>query len=321
MLVNCVAYQDGQKVADIPLAEAGAYRGRPGAFVWVAVREADEAELASLQKQFGLHPLAVEDASHGHESPKVEEYGDSIFVVMHMVEPNGDELRVGEVGIFVGTDYVVSVRRGTERGFQDVRSRCEREPELLRRGPGYVLYALMDVVVDRYFPVLHVLERELDALEERIFSGKSDRASIEALYYFKQKVATLKRATSPLLEAIGRLFGGRVPAICAGLGEYYRDVYDHLVHLDRSLDSARDMVVTAMSVHLSLATMQENETTKRLAAYAALIAVPTLIAGIYGMNFEHIPELKWHLGYPLSLGTMVAIDVWLFWRFRRAGWL
>ena len=321
MLVNCVAYQDGRKVADIPLAEIGAHRGKPGGFVWVAVREADEAELAALQEPFGLHPLAVEDASHGHQAPKIEEYGDSIFVVMHVIEPDGEELRVGEVGIFVGPDYVVSVRRGAERGFQEVRTRCERESELLRRGPGYVLYALMDAVVDRYFPVLHALERELDALEERIFSGRSDRASIEALYYFKQKAATLKRATSPLIEATGKLFGGRVPAICADLGEYYRDVYDHLVRLDQSLDSIRDMVVTAMSVHLSLATMQENETTKRLAAYAALVAVPTLIAGIYGMNFEHIPELKWRLGYPLTLGAMVAIDGWLFWRFRRAGWL
>jgi magnesium transporter len=213
------------------------------------------------------------------------------------------------------------VRNRSERGFADVRARCEREPELLRHGSGYVLYALLDAAVDRYFPLIDALEVELEQIEERIFAGGAARAHIEALYGIKQKLVTLKHAVAPMLEAASKLHGGRVPQVCAGLGEYFRDVYDHLWRLNQSVDSIRDMVTTAMSVHLSLSTMQENETTKRLAAYAALVAVPTMIAGLYGMNFEHMPELRWQLGYPLSLLTMAAIDVYLFYRFRKAGWL
>src|SRR5262245_45956870 len=321
MLINCVAYQDGKRLAEISPKEIHSYVSRPDCFVWVALREASDAELAEMQEEFDLHPLAVEDARHGHERPKVEEYGESLFAVIQTIEPDGDDLRVGEVDVFVGPNYVLSVRHRSERGFAEVRARCEREPDLLRHGSAYVLYALMDAVVDRYFPVIDGLEVQLEQIEERIFAGGAARAQIEALYDIKQKLVTLKHAVGPLLEATGKLFGGRVPQVCAGMGEYFRDVYDHLSRLNQSIDSIRDMVTTAMSVHLSLSTMQENETTKRLAAYAALIAVPTMIAGLYGMNFENMPELRWSFGYPVTLLVMVAIDVYLFYRFRKTGWL
>jgi magnesium transporter len=233
----------------------------------------------------------------------------------------GDELKTGEVDAFVGSNYVLTVRQHSERGFQDVRARCEREPELLRHGSGYVLYALMDAIVDRYAPVLDAVETELEALEEQIFTGKSPRENIEALYYVKQKLMTLKHAAGPLLEASSRLFGGRVPQVCSGLGEYFRDVYDHLVRLNQSLDTLRDTVTTAIQVNLAMITIGESEVTKRLAAYAALVAVPTMIAGIYGMNFAHMPELGWRFGYPAALVVMAAIDGYLFYRFRKARWL
>ena len=231
------------------------------------------------------------------------------------------ELVVGELDVFVGANYVLSVRNRTERGFSDVRARCEREPELLRHGAAYVLYALMDAVVDRYFPVLDALEVELEQVEERIFAGQNNRAIIESLYKLKQKLMTLKHAAGPLLEAISKLYGGRVPHLCAGLQDYFRDVYDHLTRLNQSIDALREMVTTAISVNLSLLTIAESEVTKRLAGYAALVAVPTMIAGIYGMNFKHMPELEWSLGYPMAIASMVGIDVWLFWRFRKALWL
>jgi magnesium transporter len=321
MLVNCVAYQDGKRLAEIDQRVIHEYLGRPGCFVWVALRDPTAGELDLMQEEFGLHPLAVEDARHGHQRPKLEEYGDSLFAVLHVIERDGDELAVGEVDIFAGRNYVLSARTRVQRGFQDVRARCEREPELLRHGSGYVLYALMDAVVDQYFPALDALESELERCEERIFAGDPDRANVQALYYVKQKLTTLKHAVGPLLEVSSRLHGGRVPAICAGLQEYFRDVYDHLVRLNQEIDSLREMTSTAMAVHLSLSSTHENETTKRLAAYAALIAVPTMIAGLYGMNFQHMPELEWRLGYPLTLAVMIAIDAWLFWRFRKAGWL
>ena len=321
MLVTCAVYQDGKKLAEITKREIHEYLHRPNCFVWVALRDAGDEELLEMQEEFGLHDLAVEDARHGHERPKIEEYGDSLFAVLHIVEKAGDELSVGELDIFVGRNYVLSVRNRADRGFLDVRTRCENEPDLLRHGAGYVLYALMDSVVDRYFPVLDTLEAQLEQTEEQLFAGKTPRANIEALYALKQKLMDLKHATAPLLEVTSKLFGGRVPQMCAGLGDYFRDVYDHLFRLNQTIDATREMVTTALTVSLSLVQLQENETTKRLAAYAALIAVPTMIAGIYGMNFEHMPELKWHIGYPVTLGVMFGIDVYLFYRLRKAGWL
>ena len=321
MLVNCVAYQDGRKLADIDKREISSYLAKPGTFVWVALRDPSDAELEEMQAEFDLHPLAVEDARHGHQRPKIEEYADSLFAVLHTVEVVGGELKPGELDIFAGRNYVLSVRRGAERGFQDVRARAEREPELLRHGSGYVLYALMDAVVDRYFPVLDAVEMELESIEEHLFSATSPRSSIEALYYVKQKLTVLKHATAPLLEYSGKLFGGRVPQVCGGLGDYFRDVYDHLIRLNQSIDSARETVNTAIQVSLAMVNMGHGEVTKRLAAYAALVAVPTMIAGIYGMNFEAMPELHWRFGYPLSITLMAVIDIWLFTRFRKAGWL
>jgi len=321
VLINCVAYQDGRKLADIPVSEIHNYVSRADCFVWVALRDPDEDELEAMQSQFGLHDLAVEDAHHGHQRPKIEEYGQSLFAVLHIIENGREELTVGEVGIFAGANYVLSVRSGAEHGFTEVRKRCEEEPELLRHGAGYVLYALMDSVVDRYFPVLDAIETELEEVENRIFAHQTERASIEALYGIKQKLMTLKHATEPLLEATGRLHGGRVPQMCLDLQDYFRDISDHLVRLNQSIDSLRDMVTTAISVTLSLITLQENETTKRLAAYGALVAVPTMIAGIYGMNFQYMPEIQWVHGYPVTLAIMALLDAYLFCRFRRAKWL
>ncbi|MBI2509856.1 MAG: magnesium/cobalt transporter CorA [Betaproteobacteria bacterium] len=322
MLVNCAAYQNGRKLGDIRKDEIHSYLGRAGCFVWVALKDPDPEEMTEMQREFGLHELAVEDARHGHQRPKIEEYGDSLFAALHMIEPAGDELRVGELDIFVAKNYVLSVRHRAEQDFVSVRQRSEREPHLLKHGSAFVLYALMDTVVDRYFPVLDALEDELEQVEERIFDeGASARANIEALYALKRKLTTLKHAAGPLHEAVGRLYGGRVPEICANTQEYFRDVADHLLRINQSIDSLRDMVTTAISVNLTLITVHESETVKRLAAYAALVAVPTMIAGVYGMNFKHMPELDWVWGYPFAVGLMVVLDTYLFFRFRKAKWL
>jgi magnesium transporter len=321
VLVNCVAYQDGRKLADIGEGDLAPYLAEPGTFIWVAYKDPSELELASVQAQFGLHPLAVEDARHGHQRPKIDEFGDSLFAVLHLVEPAGDELAIGEVMVFVGPNYAISVRTGSERGFSDVRARCEREPELLRRGPAFVLYALMDSVVDRYFPVLDGLETELEALEDRIFAGAAARDSIEALYALKRKLTVLKHAVAPLLDGASKLYGGRVPRTCADLGDYFRDVADHLLRINQAIEVARDTITTAISVNLALITVHESEVVKRLASYAGMVAVPTLIAGVYGMNFAHMPELGWRYGYGLALVLMVGADLWIWWRLRKAGWL
>jgi magnesium transporter len=321
MLINCVAYQNGYRIGQVTREQISEYVARPDCFVWVALCDATAEELLQMQHEFGLHPLAVEDAQHGHQRPKIEEYGESLFAVIQTLELVHTELHIGEVDVFVGANFVLSVRNRTQRGFQDVRERCEREPEFLKRGAGYVMYALMDAVVDRYFPILDNLEQTLETIEARIFSGGSARENVESLYKLKQQLMTLRHAAAPLLDSVGKLYGGRVPPVCNGMQDYFRDVYDHLVRLNQSIESLREMVTTAISVNLSLITLTESETTKRLAAYAALVAVPTMIAGIYGMNFEHMPELKWLWGYPLAVGAMLIVDVWLFYRFKKSGWL
>jgi magnesium transporter len=250
----------------------------------------------------------------------MEEYGHSLFVVMHTIELEDDKLHTGEVSVFVGKTYVVSVRRAARRGFVEVRKRCEEEPELLRFGPAYVLYALMDTVVDRYFPVLDTLAAEIEGIEDLIFGGQTTRATVESLYGLKRKLMALDHAAGPLVEVAGKLHGGRVPPTCVNLQEYFRDVDDHLTRLEQSIDNLRDMVSTAINVNLSLINLQENEVVKRLAAYAALVAVPTLIAGVYGMNFENMPELRLAYGYPLALASMVIVDGYLAYRFKKAGW-
>ena len=321
MLVNCVAYQEGRKLADISKEDISEYLKRPGCFVWVALKDPSPAELDEMREEFSLHELAVDDARSGHQRPKIEEYGDSLFAVVHMIEPHEGELQVGEVDIFVGSNYVLSVRVRSERGFADVRNRSEREPHLLQYGSAYVFYALIDKVVDRYFPVLDQLETELETIEEQIFVKNQARSNIEALYELKSKLMTLKHAVDPLMEAVGKLYGGRVPQICAGMGEYFRDVYDHLQRLHATIEGIREMLATAIQVNLGMISLNETEVTKKLAGWAAIIAVPTMIAGVYGMNFKNMPELEWQWGYPVSLLVMVLIDIWLYLRFRKAKWL
>jgi len=326
MLVSCVAYVDGRKIADIPAADISEYVHRPNCFVWVALFEPTQTELDEMGEEFALHHLAIDDARNGHQRPKIEEYGDSLFAVLHPVEivkldDGTDDLRIGEVDIFVGRNYVLTVRHRTQVGFAAVRERTEREPELLRHGAGFVLYALIDNVVDRYFPVLDLLETRLEAAEDQLFASASSRSKIEELYAIKRQLMALKHVVAPLMEAVGKLYGGRVPQLCQGTQEYFRDVYDHLARINGTIESIREMLTTAIQVNLALIGISDNEVTKRLAAWGALITVPTLIAGIYGMNFKNMPELDWVLGYPLALALMVGLDMYLFRRFRAAGWL
>jgi magnesium transporter len=322
MLINCAAYQDGRKLADISVADISDYVGRPDCFVWVALRDATEPELATMQQEFGLHELAIEDARHGHQRPKVEEYGSTLFVVLHTIEFGAtDELRVGEVNIFVGRNFILSVRNRSTQHLLGVRERAEHEPHLLRNGAGYVFYALMDAVVDRYFPIIDALESELESIEGQIFVRGSARANIEHLYELKRRIMAVRHAVTPLMESASKLWSGRVPQVCEGSREYFRDVYDHLVRINGTLDSFRDTIGTAIQVNLSMVTIEESETTKQLAAWAGIFAVATAFAGIWGMNFEHMPELKWRFGYPMALGTIVLACSLLYRRFKRLGWV
>lgn len=323
MLINCVAYQKGKKLADIPVAAISDYLAQPECFVWVALRDASVDELAEMQQEFNLHPLSVEDAHHGHQRPKIEEYDDSIFAVMHLIEAGGEqeELSFGELAIFVGHNYILSVRTGSQQSFLGVRSRCEQEPRLLTLGAGFVFYALMDAVVDRYFPVIDRLESELELIEEKIFAKGATRSNIERLYELKRQVMRLKHAVAPLMEASGKLYSGRVPAVRIETRHYFRDVADHLSRVNTSIDAIRDTIGTAIQVNLSMVAIEESEVNKRLAAWAGIFAVATAFAGIWGMNFKAMPELDWPYGYPMALALIAITCGILYRRFKRAGWL
>ncbi len=321
MLINCAAYQDGRKLRDITVEEISDYVGRPDCFVWVALKDAGSNELTEMQQEFDLHELAVEDARHGHQRPKIEEYGDCLFAVLHLIELVEDEINIGEVHIFVGCNYVLSVRNGAQTGFLGVRERCEREPNLLKHGSSFVFYALMDAVVDRYFPVLDALETELETIESQIFAETPMRANIHQLYDLKQKVTVLKHAVAPLMEGVARLHGGRVPDVCGSTEEYFRDIYDHLYRINTTIDGIRDTIGTAIQATISLIAIEESQVTKRLAGWAAIFAVATAFVGIWGMNFDYMPELRWKYGYAAAIGVVAVVCGYLFYRFRKTGWL
>jgi magnesium transporter len=321
-VVNCVAYAGGRRVAELTIEQISEALARPDVFVWVGLHEPSPDVLKRVQAEFGLHELAVEDALRAHQRPKLERYGDSLFVVLRTAHTGGVRaLQTGETHIFVGPRYVVSVRHGTTPGYADVRARLEGNPEMLARGPGVVLYALTDFVVDQYFPVVDALEDELEELEEEIFSERRDRATTERIYHLRRGLLEVKRAVWPLVDVSNQLMRFDLPLIPEPARPYFRDVYDHVIRINEMVDMLRELLTTALEANLSLISVAQNEAMKRLAGWAAIIAVPTMIAGVYGMNFDFMPELNWRWGYPMAMAGMLAICGFLYVRFKRAGWL
>ena len=320
MLINCASYQNGKKIADIDIENISDHIADKNSFVWVALLDPTVDEIAKMKEEFDLHPLAVEDALLGHQRPKIEEYGKSLFAVIQVLKYD-DDISVGELDIFAASDYVLSIRNRSDVGFLGVRQRCEQEPELLSQGSGFVLYALIDAVVDRYFPIVERLELELENIEETLFDERSTKSNIERLFELKRKVMVVKHAVSPLMEAVGKLSSGRVPPICANSTEYFRDILDHLTRINSVIESIRDAIGTAIQVSLSAIALEQNIIQKRLASWAAIFAVATAFAGIWGVNFEQMPELKWDLGYPIAISIIVLACSFLYWRFKRSGWL
>ncbi len=320
MLINCASYLNGKKIADIEIEHISDYLANKDSFVWVALLDPTVDEIMKMKEEFDLHPLAVEDALTGHQRPKIEEYGNSLFAVIQVLKYD-DDIVVGELDIFAASDYVLSVRNRSDVTFLGVRERCEQEPQLLRQGSGFVLYALIDAVVDRYFPIVERLELELENIEETLFDGRYTKSNIERLFALKRKVMVVKHAVSPLMEAVGKLSSGRVPPICANSTEYFRDILDHLTRINSVIESIRDAIGTAIQVSLSAIALEQNNIQKRLASWAAIFGVATAFAGIWGMNFEQMPELKWDLGYPVAVVIIVTACSFLYWRFKRSGWL
>lgn len=321
MLVNGAIYAEGERIMAIDLVNLPRLDFKGNKFLWIAIKDPDEEELDKLQVHFDLHPLAIEDIHNGHQRPKLEEYGATLFSVIHLLHYEHGEISVGEIDIFVNQHFVLSLRSRSEQDFLGVRRRCEEEPHLLKLGAGYVFYAILDHVVDRYFDITQALQDELESIEDSIFQQQDARSQIGRLFRLKQQSTVLRHAALPLLEFIGKLHGGRVPPVCYSVQEYFRDVHDHLSRAVMNLESLRDGIATATQMNLTLVTIDESEVTKRLAAWAAIFAASTALAGIWGMNFEHMPELSWTYGYPAALTTIGLVSGLLYRRFKRAGWL
>jgi magnesium transporter len=342
-VVACVAYAGGRRVGEVPLEAIDAALRREDAFVWIGLYEPDEELLGTVQRQFGLHDLAIEDAHRAHQRPKLEQYHDSLFVVIRTAQlghdaQGGRRLEFGETHVFVGSHYAVTVRHGSNRSHVELRARCEAAPKMLAQGPGYVLYALMDFLVDQYFPVVAALEEDVAEVEEQLFGDAEAMASRETvgrIYRLKRDLLAIKRAVAPLVDVCNRLMRFDLELIPAETRLYFRDVYDHAIRINELVDNLRELLTTAFEVNLSLISVEmnqemqrlaasaaeENKDMRRLAAWAAIIAVPTMIAGIYGMNFDLMPEVHWELGYPFALLLMVGSCAGLFAGFKRSGWL
>ena len=323
-VINSAAYHNGVRVADVPIPDLGDAWRYSDRFIWVGLYEPSEEVLAYLQEAFGLHSLAIEDAHKAHQRPKLEIYDNSMFVVFRTARlSEGSERRIefGETHVFVGPRYVISIRHGSLQSHVGLRARCEASPHLLAKGEGFVLHALMDFVVDQYFPVIDALEAELDELEEPIFQGKFVRSLTARIYHLQRDLLALNQAVAPLMDVSAQLARVDSPLIPPDTRPYFQDVHDHVMRIAGLIDNLQQLSHTALEANLAVISVAQNDDTKRLAAWAAILAVPTMIAGLYGMNFKHMPELEWAYGYPFAVGGMLGMCVFLYFWFRRVGWL
>jgi len=322
VIVDMAVYEDGaRQPGELELEDAyEACRGGK-AFAWIGLLEPSEDEFDSVRREFGLHELAVEDAIKAHQRPKLEVYGESLFVVLKTARyiEDGDQVELGEIQIFIGDGFIITVRHG-ETALHDVRLDLEKRRDLLRNGPAAALYAIVDRVVDDYGPVIVSVDEDIREVEGLVFSEAWANPA-ERIYKLKREVLELHSAVGPLVEPIERLERGEARFVPDDLRPYFRDVKDHLIRYVREVEGFRELLTSILAANLTHITVRQNEDVRKISAYAAIIAVPTLITGVYGMNFEHMPELGWRFGYPLSLAAMATVCVVLFRLFKRAGWL
>jgi magnesium transporter len=320
-VVAAGAYVDGRRVANIAIDEASSWRSWPGHVVWIGLHEPDTSLLKSVQRQFQLHDLAIEDAAHAHQRPKIEQYGDALFIVARTAQLDGDSIAFGETHLFVGEGYLVSVRHGASTSYTPVRERCESCPRALARGEDYILYAILDFIVDNYSPVLETIQEEVEAMEQQVLASAMTRAQIERLYLLRRDLLRLRHAVGPLVEVCRRLQHDNLPMVRPTMRPLFRDVTDHVRTVQEQIDSLREVLAFAFEASLLVGQAQETAVSKKLASWLAIIAVPTAVAGIYGMNFKYIPELQWEYSYFVVMGAMLIACAGLYWRFRRVGWL
>ena len=320
-IVNSVAYRHGQRLGDISVDEISDVIRQPDTFVWLGLHEPDDVLLRKIQEEFGLHELAIEDAHHAHQRPKIEAYSNSLFIVLKTAQLEGGQVVYGETHLFVGANFLVSVRHGVSSSYAQVLQRCEDSTRGLPKGPGFALYAVLDFVADNYQPIVAQFEKDFDAIETDIFKDQFDRLVIERLYALKRHLLELRNAALPVADISAELMRLHEDLIPKELRAYFRDIQDHVSRLVGLIDGMRDMLTTAMQVNLALVANNQNEVVKRLAGWGAILAIPTVVFSLYGMNFEWMPELKWKAGYPLAVAVTVLGCALVYRRLRRAAWV
>lgn len=324
MIVGRAIYVGGKR-ADLPESFEDTYEAcrKNGGMAWVGLYEPNETEFESVAREFGLHPLAVEDAISAHQRPKLERYGDSLFVVLRTARyvDENEAVEFGEIHIFVGKDFVVTVRHGEAASLRGVRERLEGDPALLEHGPFAVLYVVMDHVVGGYDPVLDGLENDVDETETDVFGGGGDSVASRRIYELSREVIQFHRATRPLVSMLERLIVEGSVVEDKELRRYFRDVHDHVLRTNDRVEGLREILSNILSVNLAIVGVNQTDQTKRISAWAAILIVPTVITGLYGMNFRYMPELDWRLGYPFAVLLIVAISGTLYLLFKRRGWL
>ena len=320
-VVAAGVYAGGRRIKDIPIEEAGEWSKRPGHIVWIGLWEPSAELLERVQAQLGLHYLAIEDAGKAHQNPKMEQYGEALFVVARTAQLEDKRIAFGETHLFVGKGYVVTVRHGASRTYAAVRERCESCPTVLSHGEDYILYAILDFIVDNYMPVLETLQAEAEDIEDDVFAKSGKPADVARLHMIRRDLLRFRNAVVPLGEVCNRLEHAEVKIIDPAMQPLFRDVTDHVRRVQEGTDALREVLAFAFEASLARGQAEQTEITRRLASWAAILAVPTAIAGIYGMNFKHMPELEWRYGYFVVIGAILLICGTLFWRFRRNGWL
>lgn len=320
-VVAAGVYAVGRRIMDIGIDEAGKWSRQEGHVVWIGLLEPSPELLQRVQAQLDLHPLAIEDAGKAHQHPKLEQYGDALFIVARTAQVVHGSIAFGETHIFVGRGYVVSVRHGASTSYATVRQKCEACPAVLARGEDYILYAILDFIVDNYLPVVETVRAEVDELEDGVLRNTLRTSEVNRLYMLRRELLRLRKAVAPLVDVCQRLEHADAVPLDPQMQPLFRDVSDHIRRVQDDIDSLREVLAFAFEASLMAGQAQQNAITRRLAAWAAILAVPTAVAGIYGMNFEHMPELKWAYGYYIVVGGILSACALLYLRFRHSGWL
>lgn len=320
-IVNCVGYRHGARLGDVALDDISEVLKAPDSFVWVGLHEPDEVLLRKVQEEFSLHELAVEDAHRAHQRPKIEEYRDSLFVVLHTAWLEDEVVRFGETHLFIGRRFLVSVRHGPSSSYAGVRERLESMPHRLAHGPGFALYALLDFVVDNYLPIVEHFQARFEQLEADIFQERADREALGRLYDLQRQLLALRRAVAPLREICSQLMHFHDDFIPPETRLWFRDVNDHVTRVVESMDHMLQLLNAATQASLAFVTIHQNDAVKRLAGWGAVLAIPTVVFSLYGMNFEVMPELGWRWAYPMVLAGTAAACTGLYFKLKRSGWL